>query len=122
MNKHFVLSILILFLCMISGCGDDVNNENTLEKSSFGNIDTVKNKTIVKWEIVGLRPGDRKIAAIKAIRSVTGLGLKDAKDMAEGMPVTIVTGITKDQADLAVKELNNAGVEVELRKLEKNNN
>ena len=122
MNKHFVLSILILILCMISGCGDDVTNENTLEKSSFGNKDIVKNKTIVKWEVVGLRPGDRKIAAIKAIRSVTGLGLKDAKDMAEGMPVTIVTGITKDQADLAVKELNDAGVEVELRKLEKNNN
>ena len=119
MNKHFVLSILILILFMISGCGDDVTNENILEKSSFGNKDTVKNESIVKWEIVGLRPGDRKIAAIKAIRLVTGLGLKDAKDMAEEMPVTIVTGITKDEADLAVKELNDAGVEVELRKLEK---
>ena len=106
-------------LCIISGCGDDVTNENTLEKSSFGNKDTTKNENIVKWEVVGLRPGDRKIAAIKAIRSVTGLGLKDAKDIAEGMPVTIVTGITKDEADLAVKELNNAGVETELRKLEK---
>jgi large subunit ribosomal protein L7/L12 len=104
---------------MISGCGDDLTNENTLEKSSFGNEDAVKNESIVKWEVVGLRPGDRKIAAIKAIRSVTGLGLKDAKDMAEEMPVTIVTGITKNEADLAVKELNDAGVEVELRKLEK---
>ena len=73
MKNHFVLTFLILILCMISGCSDDVPKENTLGKSSVA-----KNENTVKWEIVGLKPGDRKIEAIKAIRSVTGLGLKDA--------------------------------------------
>ena len=103
----------------VIGCGDDLTNENTLEKSSIGNKDIIKNENGVKWEVVGLRPGDREVAAIKAIRSVTGFGLKAAKDIAEGMPVTIVSGITKDEADLAVKELNDAGVETELRKFKK---
>ena len=121
MKKKSVLSVLVLISSVISGCGDDVANVNTLEKSTYSNEDVVQKESLDKWEVVGLRSGDREIAAIKAIRSVTGLGLKDAKDMAEGMPVTIVTGITKDEADLAVKELNDAGVETELRKLEKFN-
>lgn len=84
----------------------------------FGNKDIARNENSVKWEVVGLRLGN-KIAAIKAIRSVTGLGLKEAKELAEGMPVTIVTGIALDQANRVVKELNDAGVKTELRKLEK---
>ena len=119
MKNHFVLAFLILILCMIGGCSDDVPNENTQEKANFRNKDTAKNENTVKWEVVGLKPGDRKIEALKALRSVTGLGLKDAKDLAEGMPVTIVTGITKKEAESAVKELTDAGVEAELRKLEK---
>lgn len=59
--------------------------------------------------------GANKINVIKAIRGITGLGLKEAKDMVEGVPSTVKEGVSKDEAAKVKKELEDAGAEVELK-------
>ena len=59
--------------------------------------------------------GDKKLDVIKAIRSITGLGLKEAKDMVEGAPKTVKEGVTKEEADKVAEELKAAGAEVEIK-------
>lgn len=59
--------------------------------------------------------GDNKVAVIKVIRSVTGLGLKEAKDLVEGAPSTVKEGISKDEAEAMKKQLEEAGAKVELK-------
>ena len=58
--------------------------------------------------------GANKVAVIKVVRVVTGLGLKDAKDMVEGAPITVKEGVSKQEADDAKKQLEEAGATVEL--------
>ena len=58
--------------------------------------------------------GSNKVAVIKVVRAVTGLGLKDAKDMVEGAPVTVKEGASKEEAEEAKKQLEEAGATVEL--------
>ena len=55
--------------------------------------------------------GSNKIAVIKAIRGITGLGLKEAKDLVEGAPVTVKEAVAKDEADDIIKQLTEAGAE-----------
>ncbi len=59
--------------------------------------------------------GDNKVAVIKAVRSITGLGLKEAKDAVEGAPTTLKEGVSKDEAEEAKKQLEEAGATVELK-------
>ena len=58
--------------------------------------------------------GANKVSVIKVVRAVTGLGLKDAKDMVEGAPITVKEGVSKQEADDAKKQLEEAGATVEL--------
>ena len=58
--------------------------------------------------------GDKKIQVIKEIRAITGLGLKEAKDLVEGVPKPVKEGITKDEAEAAKKQLEAAGATVEI--------
>lgn len=53
--------------------------------------------------------GDNKVAVIKVVRTVTGLGLKEAKDLVEGAPSTVKEGIKKDEAETIKKQLEEAG-------------
>ncbi len=59
--------------------------------------------------------GDAKMAVIKAIRPITGLGLKEAKDLVEGAPKPIKEGVDKDEAEKLKKELEEAGAKVTLK-------
>jgi len=59
--------------------------------------------------------GDNKVAVIKAVRAITGLGLKEAKDSVEGAPTTIKESASKDEAEEAKKQLEEAGASVELK-------
>ncbi len=58
--------------------------------------------------------GASKLAVVKLVKEITGLGLKDAKDMVDGAPKTIKEGVPKDEAESAKKQLEEAGAEVEL--------
>ena len=59
--------------------------------------------------------GDKKLDVIKAIRNITGLGLKEAKELVEGAPKTVKEGVTKEEADKVAEELKAAGAEVEIK-------
>jgi large subunit ribosomal protein L7/L12 len=59
--------------------------------------------------------GDKKVGVIKAVRAITGLGLKEAKDMVEGAPTPVKEGASKDEAEELKKQLEEAGGTVELK-------
>ena len=59
--------------------------------------------------------GGNKVSVIKAVRALTGLGLKEAKDTVEGVPSTIKEGVAKDEAEDVKKQLEEAGASVELK-------
>ncbi len=59
--------------------------------------------------------GEKKVSVIKAVRTITGLGLKEAKDMVEGIPATVKEGVPKDEAEEVKKQLEEAGASVEVK-------
>jgi large subunit ribosomal protein L7/L12 len=59
--------------------------------------------------------GDKKIEVIKEVRAITGLGLKEAKDLVEGAPKAVKEGVSKDEAEKLKKQLEAAGAKVELK-------
>jgi len=68
-----------------------------------------------EFDVVMTSFGENKIAAIKAVRGITGLGLKEAKDMVEGAPATVKEGASKEEAEDVKKQLEEAGASVELK-------
>ena len=59
--------------------------------------------------------GENKVSVIKAVRALTGLGLKEAKDLVEGVPATVKEGISKDEAEEVKQKLEEAGATAELK-------
>ncbi len=59
--------------------------------------------------------GANKVSVIKAVRTITGLGLKEAKDTVEGAPTNSKEGVTKDEAEEVKKQLEEAGAAVEIK-------
>ena len=82
----------------VAAAGDA--GEEAEEKSSF--------------DVVLKSKGDKKIAVIKAVRKITGLGLKEAKDMVDSAPTKIKEGVNKDEAEKLKKDLEEAGAIVEI--------
>jgi large subunit ribosomal protein L7/L12 len=68
-----------------------------------------------EFDVVMSSFGDKKVAVIKAVRAITTLGLKEAKDMVEAVPATIKEGATKDEAEEIKKQLEEAGAIVEVK-------
>ena len=68
-----------------------------------------------EFDVVLASAGDKKVNVIKVVRSVTGLGLKEAKDLVDGAPNTIKEGASKDEAEDIKKQLEEAGASVELK-------
>ena len=68
-----------------------------------------------EFDVVMSSFGDNKVSVIKIVRGITGLGLKEAKDMVEGVPATIKEGATKAEADDVVKQLAEAGATAETK-------
>ncbi len=68
-----------------------------------------------EFDVVMTSFGDKKVAVIKAVRGITGLGLKEAKDMVESAPAAIKEGATKAEAEDLKKQLEEAGASVELK-------
>ena len=68
-----------------------------------------------EFDVVLTGAGDKKIQVIKAVRGITGLGLKEAKELVEGAPKPVKEGVSKDEAEKLKGELEEAGAEVELK-------
>jgi large subunit ribosomal protein L7/L12 len=73
----------------------------------------VEEKT--EFNVVLLEAGAQKVSVIKAVREITGLGLKEAKDVVDGAPKTVKEGMAKADAEAAKKKLEDAGAKVELK-------
>lgn len=65
--------------------------------------------------ILASAPADKKIGIIKVVREITGLGLKEAKDLVEGAPKPVKEGVSKDEAEKIKKSLTEAGATVEVK-------
>ena len=68
-----------------------------------------------EFDVILAGAGDKKINVIKEVRAITGLGLKEAKDLVEGAPKPVKEGVNKDEADKLKKQLEEAGATVELK-------
>ena len=68
-----------------------------------------------EFDVILSAVGDKKVNVIKAVRAITGLGLKEAKDMVDGAPSTIKEAASKDDAEEAKKQLEEAGATAELK-------
>ena len=86
---------------MIAGAGAAVATEAAEEKTEF--------------DVILKDGGDKKINAIKVVREITGLGLKEAKDAVEGAPTTIKEGVSKQLAEEIKKKLEEAGAIAEIK-------
>jgi large subunit ribosomal protein L7/L12 len=68
-----------------------------------------------EFDVILAGAGDKKINVIKEVRTITGLGLKEAKDLVEGAPKPVKEGVNKDEAEKLKKQLEDAGATVELK-------
>jgi large subunit ribosomal protein L7/L12 len=68
-----------------------------------------------EFDVVLTGPGDKKIQVIKVVRAITGLGLKEAKDLVDGAPNAVKEGIAQEEADSIKSQLEEAGASVELK-------
>ncbi|MCW4450729.1 50S ribosomal protein L7/L12 [Kaistella haifensis] len=68
-----------------------------------------------EFDVILKSAGASKLAVVKLVKDLTGAGLKEAKDMVDGAPAPIKTGISKDEAEALKKQLEEAGAEVELK-------
>jgi large subunit ribosomal protein L7/L12 len=73
----------------------------------------VEEKT--QFDVILKAAGEKKINVIKVVRSLTNLGLKEAKDLVEGAPKPVKTGVAKEEAETAKKQLEEAGAQVEVK-------
>lgn len=67
------------------------------------------------FDVVLNAAGDQKVQVIKAVRAITGLGLKEAKDLVDGAPNTLKEGVKKEEAEEMLKQLSEAGATAELK-------
>lgn len=86
---------------MVAGGGAAEGGEAEEEKSAF--------------DVILKSPGGAKLAVVKLVKELTGLGLKEAKEMVDGAPSALKEGIAKDEAEALKKQLEEAGAEVELK-------
>ena len=80
-----------------------------------GSESSDKEEEQTEFDLILKSFGDNKIAVIKVVRAITGLGLKDAKDIVEGAPATIKEAISKKEAEEMTKQLEDSGAVVELK-------
>ena len=73
----------------------------------------VEEKT--EFDVVLKAAGDKKLNVVKAVKEITGLGLKEAKEMVDGAPKTVKEGVSKEEAESIKKALEEAGAEVEVK-------
>ena len=68
-----------------------------------------------EFDVIMKSFGENKVGVIKTVRAITGLGLKEAKDLVEGVPAAVKEGVSKEEAETIKKQLEEAGATVELK-------
>ena len=101
MEEKFGVSAAAAVAAAPAAAGGDAGGEAAEEKDEF--------------DVVLTSFGDKKVAVIKAVRTITGLGLKEAKDMVESAPTTVKEAASKTESEELKKQLEEAGASVELK-------
>ena len=101
MEEKFGVSAAAAVAAAPAAAAGDAGGEAAAEKDEF--------------DVILTSFGDKKVGVIKAVRGITGLGLKEAKDMVESAPTPIKEGASKDEAEELKKQLEEAGGSVELK-------
>ncbi|MEE2772183.1 MAG: 50S ribosomal protein L7/L12 [Bacteroidota bacterium] len=81
--------------------------------AAAGGEDAAEEQT--EFDVILKAPGGSKLAVVKLVKELTGLGLKDAKELVDGAPKPVKEGVAKDEAEALKKQLEEAGAEVELK-------
>jgi large subunit ribosomal protein L7/L12 len=115
-------AIVKLTLMQAKELGDYLKEEYGIEPAAGGAVmmagpaaaaaEAAPEKTM--FDVVLKAAGDKKIQVIKEVRALTSLGLKEAKDLVDGAPKSVKTGVSKDEAEAAKKQLESAGATVEI--------
>jgi len=80
-----------------------------------GAADAAAAEEQTEFDVVMSSFGENKVSVIKVIRTLTGLGLKEAKDLVEGVPSNVKEGVSKDEAEDVLKQLEEAGAKAEIK-------
>ncbi len=91
----------------------EVNELAGILKDEYGIEPAAAEKT--SFDVVLANAGQAKLQVVKAVKDITGLGLKEAKDLVDGAPKTIKEGVSKEEAEQIKSQLEEAGAEVELK-------
>lgn len=108
-----VLEVVDLISAMEEKFGVSAAAAVAAAPAGAGEAAVVEEKT--EFDVVMSSFGSNKVGVIKVVRALTGLGLKEAKDMVEGVPSTVKEGASKDEAESIKKQLEEAGAAVELK-------
>jgi len=122
--KTFAEQLVNLSVKEVSELADILKNEYGIEPAATAVAapavagggaagDAVEEKS--EFDVVLTAAGGSKLAVVKLVKELTGLGLKDAKELVDGAPKTIKEGVSKDEAEGLKKSLEEAGAEVELK-------
>ena len=103
--------ISLFLLLLVSGATTSCDKDEPDGKSIF--VDPAEEKT--EFDVVLEGFGDNKIAVIKVVREITGLGLKEAKEVVEGAPKAVAEGVNKEKAEEIKAKLEEAGAAVTLK-------
>ena len=93
----------------------EVNELATILKDDYGIEPAAAEEVQTEFTVVLKAAGASKLAVVKLVKELTGLGLKEAKDVVDSAPANVKEGITKDEAEGLKKALEEAGAEVELK-------
>lgn len=115
--------IVTLSLLQAKELGDYLKEEHGLEAAAGGMMmaapaaaaEAVEEPTEFKLNLLGLADDTKKVSVIKEVRAMTGLGLKEAKDLVEGAPKTVKEGLPKAEVEELKKKLEAAGARVEIK-------
>ena len=101
LEEKFGVSAAAPVAMMAAGPGGDAGGAAAVEQTEF--------------DVMLLSPGDKKIAVIKEVRAITGLGLKEAKEVVDSAPKAVKEAIAKEEAEQIKTQLEEAGAQVELK-------
>ena len=92
----------------------EVNELAGILKDEYG-IEPAAAAEKTSFDVVLANAGQAKLQVVKAVKDITGLGLKEAKDLVDGAPKTVKEGVSKEEAEQIKSQLEEAGAEVELK-------
>ncbi len=101
MEEKFGVSAAAPVAMMAAGPADGAGADAAEEQTEF--------------DVILIAFGDKKIQVIKEVRAITGLGLKDAKELVDGAPKSVKEGVSKDEAEKVKAQLEEAGAQVEVK-------